>query len=86
MEINLAQQEGILESKVLAAADIPEMKHRIQQRFKALREAEDKCVVMQSQMDGIQDQAEEMLEGKCRPNVRRCSRRRSARLITTRPK
>ena len=28
--INLAQQEGILEFKVLAAADIPEMKRRIQ--------------------------------------------------------
>ena len=39
------------------------MKRRIQ-KFKALREAEDKCVVMQSQMDGIQEQAEEMLEQK----------------------
>ena len=28
--VNLAQQEGILEFKVLAAAGVPEMKHRIQ--------------------------------------------------------
>ena len=42
--INLAQQEGILEFKVLSDADIPEMKHRIQERFRALRETEDKCL------------------------------------------
>ena len=46
--INLAQQEGILEFKVLTVADIPEMKHRIQERFRALREVEDKCIDMQS--------------------------------------
>jgi hypothetical protein len=41
--VNLAQQEGILEFKVLAAAGIPERKRRIQERFRALREVEDKC-------------------------------------------
>ena len=44
--VNLAQQEGILEFKVLAGAGIPERKHRIQERFRALQESEDKCVVM----------------------------------------
>ena len=33
--INLAQQESILEFKVLTATDIPEMKRRIQERFRA---------------------------------------------------
>ena len=46
------------------AAGIPEIKHRIQERFRVFREDEDKCVVMQLQMDDMQDQAEEMLEQK----------------------
>ena len=62
--INLTQQEGILEFKVLTAADMPEMKYRIQERFRVLREAEDKCIVMHSQMDDMQEKAEETLEQK----------------------
>ena len=40
------------------------MKRRIQERFRALREAEDRCIIMQSQVNGMQEQAEEMLEQK----------------------
>ena len=40
------------------------MKHRTQERFRALREAADKYIIMQSQMNGMQEQAEEMLEQK----------------------
>ena len=40
------------------------MKHRIQEGFRALPEVEDKYIVMQSQMDGMQEKTEEMLELK----------------------
>ena len=40
------------------------MKHRLQERFRALREDGDKCILTQSQMDGVQEKAEEMLEQK----------------------
>ena len=57
-------QEGLLDIKGLATADISEKTRIIKERLIALREAEESQMIMQAQIEGMQDQAIEMLEQK----------------------
>ena len=65
---HLMMQEGLLDIKGLGTADISEKTRIINKRLIALREVEENQMIIQTQIEGIQDQAVEMLEQEQKQN------------------
>ena len=59
-----AAQEGILSYSTLAGGNTSEILNKIVQQFQEMKEAQEMCVVMEAQMEGLQARAEEMLAQK----------------------
>ena len=57
-------QKGLLDIKELITANPPERARIIEERLIALQEAGENLMIMQAQVEGMQDQAQEMLEQK----------------------
>ena len=57
-------QKGLLDIKGLTTANPPERARIIEERLIALRESGENLMIMQAQVEGMQDQAQEMLEQK----------------------
>ena len=59
-----AAQEGILNYCTIADGNTWEIMNRISQRFQEMKQAEEMCVVLEAQMVGLQNHAEELLAQK----------------------
>ena len=68
-------QEGIVKYQTIADGDTLEIKQEIMQKFQKMKQAEDMEVILESQMEGLQTHAEELLAQKDMERVKSALRR-----------